>query len=89
MGVDTSQLTAEAIGAMIEERARRFHDDAPTSAEQAADIILTGVKEGRWRILVGDDAHMLDERVRAAPESAYEPEFFQTFVQEAGWRLGQ
>jgi len=89
MGVDTSQLTVETLGQMIEERARRFHDDAPTSAEQAADIILTGVKEGRWRILVGDDAHMLDERVRKAPESAYEPEFFQTFVQEAGWRLGQ
>ena len=31
---------------------------------QAAKIILDGVKAERWRILVGDDAHKLDERVR-------------------------
>jgi len=34
------------------------------TAAAAATVILDGVKAGRWRILVGDDAHRLDERVR-------------------------
>jgi NAD(P)-dependent dehydrogenase (short-subunit alcohol dehydrogenase family) len=52
-----------------------FHDMAPTSAAEAATIILDGVRAERWRILVGDDAHALDEAVRANPEGAYEPGF--------------
>ena len=54
----------------------------------AAKIILDGVKAERWRILVGDDAHKLDERVRQAPEQAYTPEFYQSFAKEVGWRIG-
>lgn len=52
-----------------------FHDMAPTTAAEAAMVILNGVRHGRWRILVGDDAHRLDEAVRADPEAAYEPGF--------------
>ena len=52
-----------------------FRDSAPTSAEQAAATILDGVRERRWRILVGDDARALDERVRLDPERAYDPSF--------------
>ncbi|HEY4985196.1 MAG TPA: short-chain dehydrogenase, partial [Bradyrhizobium sp.] len=63
-------------------------EDAPTTAAAAAKIILDGVKAGHWRILVGDDAHRLDERVRATPERAYDAEFYQRFAEEAGWRLG-
>ena len=88
MGMDASKLTAEDIGKMMEERARRFHDDAPMTAEQAATVILDGVKQNRWRILVGDDAHRLDEIVRREPEHAYDPDFFQRFASEVGWRLG-
>jgi hypothetical protein len=51
-----------------------FRETAPLSAAQAATIILDGVKAGKWRILVGDDAHALDEAVRADPEHAYGPE---------------
>jgi hypothetical protein len=29
------------------------------------------VRAGRWRILVGDDAHRIDELVRSQPESVY------------------
>ena len=54
---------------------RLFHDMAPMTAAEAATVILDGVKAGRWRILVGDDAHRLDEAVRANPEGAYEPNF--------------
>ena len=66
----------------------RFRDEAPTTAAAAAKIILDGVKAERWRILVGDDAHKLDERVRQAPEKAYTPEFYKSFTEEVGWRLG-
>jgi hypothetical protein len=50
-----------------------FRDTAPTSAAQAATIILDGVRAGAWRILVGDDAHALDAAVRADPIAAYLP----------------
>ncbi len=88
MGMDVSKLTREDVGKIIEERARRFRDDAPMTAEAAANVILTGVKEGRWRILVGDDAHRLDEIVREDPEHAYDPDFFQNFAERVGWRVG-
>ncbi|HEX7035323.1 MAG TPA: SDR family oxidoreductase, partial [Pseudomonadales bacterium] len=61
----------EAEGEMI----RRFQEMAPTSASQAARIILDGVKAGRWRILVGDDVMRLDKRVRKKPEAAYDVDF--------------
>ena len=35
------------------------------------------MKEGKWRILVGEDASRLDERVRADPESAYDLSFVE------------
>jgi hypothetical protein len=49
-----------------------FRDNAPMSAAEAATVILQGVRDERWRILVGDDAVALDKAVRAAPEDAYE-----------------
>jgi NAD(P)-dependent dehydrogenase (short-subunit alcohol dehydrogenase family) len=87
-GVDASKMSDEDVEAAVAERARSFLEDAPTTAAQAAKIILDGVKAERWRILVGDDAHLLDERVRQTPERAYEPEFYQSFAQEVGWRIG-
>jgi NAD(P)-dependent dehydrogenase (short-subunit alcohol dehydrogenase family) len=48
-----------------------FRDKAPLSAADAATIILDGVRSGAWRILVGQDAAMLDENVRANPADAY------------------
>jgi hypothetical protein len=50
--------------------------------------ILDGVKAERWRILVGEDAHRLDERVRQSPERAYDVDFFESFARESGWRVG-
>ena len=49
-----------------------FRDKAPVSAAQAATIILDGVRAGTWRILIGDDARMIDGAVRAKPEAAYD-----------------
>ncbi len=68
MGVDTAPMSDEDIQKLALDRARSFRDEAPTTAAQAAKIILDGVKAGRWRILVGDDAHKLDVRVRKTPE---------------------
>jgi NAD(P)-dependent dehydrogenase (short-subunit alcohol dehydrogenase family) len=87
-GMDVAAMSDTDIQAMVLERARRFAADAPTSAAQAATIILDGVKADRWRILVGKDAELLDGLVRQSPEHAYEDEFFANFAAEAGWRLG-
>jgi NAD(P)-dependent dehydrogenase (short-subunit alcohol dehydrogenase family) len=62
-GEDNSAM-AEMFGTM-------FRDNAPTSAAEAATVILDGVKAGTWRILVGDDAVKLDAAVRANPLAAY------------------
>ena len=87
-GVDVSQLSDEAVQAMAAEQHRRFLEDAPTTASKAAAIILDGVREERWRILVGDDAHRMDQLVRADPEAAYGAPFFDILAKEVGWKLG-
>jgi NAD(P)-dependent dehydrogenase (short-subunit alcohol dehydrogenase family) len=60
--------TAEMVQLMSD----MFRDQAPMTAAEASTEILDGVRAGRWRILVGDDARKLDEAVRANPEIAYE-----------------
>jgi len=61
----------------LEMMATAFRDMAPLSAAGAATQILDGVRAGRWRILVGEDAVVLDREVRQAPEEAYEPDFME------------
>ena len=89
MGRDATALSDDDVRKIVAERARRFLEEAPTTAAEAARIILDGVRNDRWRILVGRDAEQLDARVRANPERAYEPEFFESFENEVGWRLGR
>ncbi len=79
---NAAALDDDAIRGLMHQRAVDFRDKAPTSADQAATIILDGVRAGRWRILVGDDAHRLDVMVRQAPEDAYDDAF------AAAWRDG-
>ena len=67
-GADLSGLSDDDLRSRIAERARRFQQDAPTSAAEAATVILDGVKADRWRILVGRDAHQIDQEVRRSPE---------------------
>ena len=88
MGIDTGPMSDEDIQNIAADRARSFRDEAPMTAAAAATVILEGVKGGRWRILVGDDAHLLDQRVRQTPEQVYDPEFYHSFVAEAGWKIG-
>src|SRR5262252_3230210 len=87
MGTDVSSMSDEDIQKLVVERERRFREEAPTTAAAAATIILDGVKANRWRILVGADAHRIDERVRQTPEAAYEEDFFAAFAAEVGWAV--
>ena len=48
---------------------------APVSSAQAAEIILEGVKNDQWRILIGRDAEALDKAVRKDPLKAYDLDF--------------
>ncbi|HEV7158697.1 MAG TPA: SDR family NAD(P)-dependent oxidoreductase [Caulobacteraceae bacterium] len=89
MGMEIDAVSDAEINAMAAEQARRFRDEAPTTAARAATVILDGVRTDRWRILVGHDAEVIDTLVRADPEHAYEPGFFAHMATEAGWRLGQ
>ena len=88
-GRDMSQVSDADIQKLYFERERRFREEAPMTAAAAATVILAGVKADRWRILVGQDAHELDERVRQAPEEAYEAKFFEDFAADVGWRVGR
>ena len=85
LGRDVSQLSDDQLRNLVGELELRVRDEALTSAAQAATIILEGVKADRWRILVGADAHMIDEMVRQAPERAYDIAFFDEFARAAGW----
>ncbi|MDZ4375298.1 MAG: SDR family oxidoreductase [Phenylobacterium sp.] len=88
-GRDPDQFSTEELLVLVAEQQRRFEEDAPTTAAEAATRILEGVKADRWRILVGDDAHGIDRLVREDPEAAYDPSFFETLKQVTGWRLGR
>ena len=74
-GMDVSGASDDDLRVGMQMQAEMFRDAAPTSAEQAATIILDGVRRGDWRILVGDDATKLDELVRSHPVEAYGEEF--------------
>jgi len=86
-GINTSQMSDAQIGLLVEGMGNAFRDNAPTSAAEAAKIILDGVKAERWRILVGKDAELLDRSVRADPENAYTQEFYEAFTSGSGWRI--
>ena len=82
LGAPVHNQSNDQIREALKERRESFKSDAPTSAAQAAEIILNGVKEEKWRILVGDDAHNLDKRVRENPEKAYDSDFISPFTLE-------
>lgn len=89
LGSDVSTMSDEAIRKAAIDRARRYLEEAPTTAQEAATIILDGVKADRWRILVGKDAERLDELVRGVPEQAYEGDFYECFATEMNWLIGR
>ena len=87
LGLVNEDTTDEELLEIVEAVARGFRDNAPTTAEQAATIILDGVREERWRILVGDDAHLIDCMVREAPEEAYGEAFMERLRASTEWSV--
>ncbi len=82
MGLPADALSDEQLKTAIQQRMEGFRDNAPMTASAAATVILDGVREERWRILVGKDAEALDSMVREDPESAYTPEFMQRLLKQ-------
>ena len=57
----------ENVEEAMEEFDQRFQEIAHTSSEDAAQIIIKGMKKGKMRILIGKDAHIMDAIVRLFP----------------------
>ena len=74
-GIDVGGASDDDIRLGMQIRGEMFRDNAPTTAAEAATIILNGVRANEWRILVGDDAFALDELVREMPGQAYDESF--------------
>ena len=75
LGAPVHNQSLDQIREIIKERANSFKEDAHMTAAEAATVILDGVKENKWRILVGEDAKALDKWVRESPEDAYNISF--------------
>jgi len=73
-GFPTESLDDAQVKGIVRMMGEGFRDTAPMTADQAATVILDGVRAEEWRILVGEDAKRLDERVRADPWSVYGPD---------------
>ena len=86
-GYPVANLDDDALRAVAHQFAIGFRDNAPTTAAQAATIMLDGVRKDAWRILVGDDAHALDRQVRAEPETAYEQSFIEAMQAQGFMRF--
>lgn len=85
-GIAANSVAAHGIDPAIDpgimERAAAFRNEAPTTSATAATVILDAVREGRWRILIGEDAHVLDQMVRDRPEDVYSREFLSDMAEQ-------
>jgi NAD(P)-dependent dehydrogenase (short-subunit alcohol dehydrogenase family) len=77
VGIDASVVPDDDLRVLMAANAQAFRDNAPMSAAEASAFILASVQRGDWRILVGDDAVILDELVRENPKDAYLPDFHE------------
>src|SRR5271154_2293673 len=69
-GLLTEDFSADELRQAIPRLKTEFQGKGFT-AVQAATIILDGVRSGAWRILVGEEAKMLDGQVRANPQAPF------------------
>jgi NAD(P)-dependent dehydrogenase (short-subunit alcohol dehydrogenase family) len=77
-GTPVDEVSDEDLRKGVAMFGEAFRDLAPLSAAAAAQIILEGVRQNKWRILVGEDAVIVDQMVRDDPENAYELNFWRT-----------
>ena len=87
-GFPVGEVEDDQIKAIMHQLGIIFRDYAPTTAAQAAQIILDGVRNDEWRILVGEDAKVLDRMVRESPENAYEKSFMEALQAAGHLRMG-
>lgn len=76
-GIDSSSVSDEDLRVGLRMQEEAFRDNAPMTAADASAFILQSVRRGDWRILVGDDAVVLDEMVRENPADAYLADFME------------
>jgi NAD(P)-dependent dehydrogenase (short-subunit alcohol dehydrogenase family) len=88
-GIDIAGASDDDIRLGMQLRGEMFRDNAPTTAAEAATMILDGVRANEWRILVGEDAVMLDELVREMPGQAYDESFAEILTSRQILGLGQ
>ena len=85
-GIAVNSVAAHGIDPAFDpgivERAAAFRNEAPTSSATAATVILDAVRAGRWRILIGEDAHVLDQMVRDRPDEVYTEEFLVDMAEQ-------
>ncbi len=87
-GFSVEGASNEQIRQGLQQVAEAFREGAPMTAAAAAKVILDGVREERWRILVGKDAEALDRLVRETPEEAYEAAFMERLLKQTSWAIG-
>lgn len=88
LGFPVDGATHDEVRQSMGQLAEMFRDAAPMTAESAATVILDGVRQQKWRILIGHDADVIDRLVREDPEGAYEPGFLEKLTAETSWMLG-
>jgi NAD(P)-dependent dehydrogenase (short-subunit alcohol dehydrogenase family) len=81
-GHKTEAMTNAEVEAKSECLEEDYVKFAPVSAADAAVTILAGIRSNRWRILVGEDANLLDHHVRKDPERVYDADFVSRFIKE-------
>jgi NAD(P)-dependent dehydrogenase (short-subunit alcohol dehydrogenase family) len=86
MGLLAEDFSADDLRQVIHRMKPELQDKGFT-APQAATIILDGVRSWAWRILVGEEAKMLDEQVRANPQAPFNyenyPEMYGPLIAQA------
>jgi NADP-dependent 3-hydroxy acid dehydrogenase YdfG len=69
--IKNSRFRSDAGVANKDDAAAFFDRIARTSSLEAAEVIVRGVETGKQRILIGADAHLIDQVQRTLPESHY------------------
>jgi len=74
-GVPYQGLSDDEVRALAQARVDSFRETAPLSPAQAAEQILGAVQKGQWRLLVGEDAKLIEKVARENPDGLYELPF--------------
>ena len=86
MGLLPEGFSADDLRQAIPRIKDAFRDQGFT-ASQAATAILGGVRSGAWRVLVGEEATMLDAQARANPQAPFKyddyPQMYAPLIERA------